>query len=158
MSGTINRVSGPVVTGEGLANARMYDVVKVGNQGLIGEIIKLDKGKAIIQVYEDTTGLRPGEPVENTGAQLSVTLGPGLLGSIFDGIQRPLDKIKEVSGDFIARGVSVDAIDKKKKWDFVAYCEEGQQGQGRRHNRNCAGNKPDNAQGSCPDWNGRHAR
>ncbi len=125
MSGTIDRISGPVVTAIGLTNAKMYDVVKVGRQGLIGEIIKLDAGMAIIQVYEDTTGLRPGEPVENTGNQLSVILGPGLLGSIFDGIQRPLDKIKEVSGDFIARGVNVDSLDRKKKWDFEAIAKKG---------------------------------
>ena len=128
MSGIIFRISGPVVIAEGLTNAKMYDVVKVGNQGLIGEIIKLDMGKAIIQVYEDTTGLRPGEPVENTGAQLSVVLGPGLLGSIFDGIQRPLDKIKEVSGDFIARGVNVEAIDSKKKWKFIPKRSKGEKG------------------------------
>ncbi|MFI5412766.1 MAG: V-type ATP synthase subunit A, partial [Candidatus Micrarchaeales archaeon] len=100
-------------------------VVKVGKQGLIGEIIKLDLGKAIIQVYEDTTGLRPGEPVENTGGQLSVVLGPGLLGSIFDGIQRPLDKIKEVSGDFIAKGVNVESLDTKKKWKFMPKLKKG---------------------------------
>jgi V/A-type H+-transporting ATPase subunit A len=126
MKGVINRISGPVVTAEGLANAKMYDVVKVGSQGLIGEIIKLEGGHAIIQVYEDTTGIRPGEPVENTGGQLSVILGPGLLGSIFDGIQRPLDKIREVSGDFIARGVAVDSLDRKKKWDFKPTVKKGQ--------------------------------
>ncbi len=124
--GVINRVSGPVVTAIGLANAKMYDVVKVGNQGLVGEVIKLDAGKAIIQVYEDTSGIRPGEPVENPGTQLSVLLGPGLLGSIFDGIQRPLDKIKEASGDFIARGVNVDSLDLKKKWEFDATAKKGQ--------------------------------
>jgi V/A-type H+/Na+-transporting ATPase subunit A len=125
MSGTINRVSGPVVTAEGLDDVKMYDVVRVGKLGLIGEVIKLDGKKAIIQVYEDTTGLRPGEPVENTGTQLSVTLGPGLIGSIFDGIQRPLDKIQKVSGDFIARGVNVDSLDKKKKWKFEPKVKKG---------------------------------
>ncbi len=125
MTGIIYRISGPVVYADGLVNAKMYDVVKVGKQGLIGEIIKLALGKAIIQVYEDTTGLRPGEPVENTGGQLSVILGPGLLGSIFDGIQRPLDKIKEVSGDFIAKGVNVEALDTKKKWKFVPKAKKG---------------------------------
>jgi V/A-type H+-transporting ATPase subunit A len=125
MSGIIFRISGPVVIAEGLTNAKMYDVVKVGNQGLVGEIIKLDLGMAIIQVYEDTTGLRPGEPVENTGSQLSVVLGPGLLGSIFDGIQRPLDKIKVVSGDFIAKGVNVESLDSKKKWKFVPTKSKG---------------------------------
>lgn len=125
MSGRIQRVSGPVVVAVDLENAQMYDVVKVGNEGLVGEIIRLDSGKAIIQVYEDTTGIRPGEPVENTGSQLSVVLGPGLIGSIYDGIQRPLDKIKAISGDFIARGVNVEPVDTKKKWDFIPTAKKG---------------------------------
>jgi len=119
MSGKIYRVSGPVVIAGGLESPNMYDVVKVGNSGLIGEIIKLEGSDTIIQVYEDTTGLKPGEPVESTGTQLSVVLGPGLIGSIYDGIQRPLDKIKEVSGDFITRGINVDSLDQRKKWHFV---------------------------------------
>jgi V/A-type H+-transporting ATPase subunit A len=119
MSGKIYRVSGPVVIARGLESPNMYDVVKVGNSGLIGEIIKLQGADTIIQVYEDTTGLKPGEPVESTGTQLSVVLGPGLIGSIYDGIQRPLDKIKEVSGDFITRGINVDSLDQRKKWHFV---------------------------------------
>ncbi len=117
--GIIFRISGPVVTADGLKNAKMYNVVKVGEEELVGEIIRLNSGKATIQVYEDTTGLRPGAPVEDTGLQLSVSLGPGLLGSIFDGIQRPLDKIKAKSGDFIARGVNVDPLELKKKWEFI---------------------------------------
>lgn len=119
MDGTIYRISGPVVTAKGLAAPKMYDVVRVGAAKLIGEIIKLDGEYAIIQVYEDTTGIRPGEPVETTNAQLSVTLGPGLIGSIYDGIQRPLDKIKASSGDFIARGVEAEPLDSKRKWHFV---------------------------------------
>lgn len=119
MDGTIYRISGPVVIARGLSAPKMYDVVKVGSMGLIGEIIKLEGGDAIIQVYEDTTGIRPGEPVKTTGAPLSVTLGPGLIGSIYDGIQRPLDKIKASSGDFIARGVEAEALESKKKWHFV---------------------------------------
>ncbi len=119
MDGTIYRISGPVVTAKGLAAPKMYDVVRVGAAKLIGEIIKLDGEYAIIQVYEDTTGIKPGEPVETTNAQLSVTLGPGLIGSIYDGIQRPLDKIKASSGDFIARGVEAEPLDSKKKWHFV---------------------------------------
>lgn len=118
MTGIIYRVSGPVVIATGLENARMYDVVKVGASELVGEIVRLNAGQAIIQVYEETAGLKPGEKVENTGSQLSVTLGPGLLGSIFDGIQRPLDQIKKISGDFIARGVNVESVDTKKKWKF----------------------------------------
>ncbi len=123
--GIIFRVSGPVVIAEGLDDPQMYNVVKVGEQGLIGEIIRLNSGKATIQVYEDTTGLRPGDPVSDTGAPLSVMLGPGLIGSIFDGIQRPLDKIKAKSGDFIAKGVNVDSIDLKKSWEFVPIAKNG---------------------------------
>ncbi len=125
MAGVIYRVSGPVVTVQGLQDPKMYDVVRVGDQGLIGEIIKLDKDMAIVQVYEDTNGLRPGEKVENTGAPLSVELGPGLIGSIYDGIQRPLDKIRATSGDFIAKGVSADPLDRKKKWNFKPTVENG---------------------------------
>ncbi len=125
MKGSIYSVSGPVVVAKGLESPRMYDVVRVGDAQLIGEIIKLNAGNAIIQVYEDTSGLRPGEPVENTDAQLSVVLAPGLIGSIFDGIQRPLDKIKQKSGDFIARGVNLESIDMKKKWHFVPKAENG---------------------------------
>ncbi len=130
MAGKIYRISGPVVIADGLDNPKMYDVVKVGEQELIGEIIKLDKGMAIVQVYEDTSGLRPGEPVESTGAQLSVQLGPGLMGSIYDGIQRPLDKIKAASGDFIARGVNAEPLDTKKKWGFKPVAKDGQEVKG----------------------------
>ncbi len=126
MNGIIYRVSGPVVIADKMDNPNMYDVVKVGEMGLVGEIIKLDKGKATIQVYEDTTGIKPGEPVENTHSQLSVNLGPGLLGSIYDGIQRPLDKIKLISGDFIERGASADPLDLERKWHFVPTMENGQ--------------------------------
>ncbi|MCL4374175.1 MAG: V-type ATP synthase subunit A [Candidatus Marsarchaeota archaeon] len=125
MEGRIYRVSGPVVIAEGLDKPRMYNVVKVGDSELIGEIIKLDGGRAIIQVYEDTSGLRPGEHVSDTRQQLSATLGPGLIGSIYDGIQRPLDKIKLAAGDFIARGVNADALDAKKKWYFVPALKKG---------------------------------
>ena len=124
-NGMIYRISGPVVTAKVVQQPKMYDVVQVGDAKLIGEIIKLDGDSAIIQVYEDTSGLKPGEPVENTGRQLSVELAPGLLGSIFDGIQRPLDKIREESGDFIERGVSVEPLDKKRKWHFVPKVKNG---------------------------------
>ncbi len=130
MAGTIYRISGPVVIAEGLDNPKMYDVVKVGEMELIGEIIKLDGGRAIIQVYEDTSGLRPGEKVGSTGAQLSVQLGPGLMGAIYDGIQRPLDKIKAVSGDFIARGVNADPLDPMKKWSFKPVVKNGDEVKG----------------------------
>jgi len=116
--GKIIRIAGPLVEANGMKGHSMYEVVKVGDAGLIGEIIKLVGDSASIQVYEETTGLKPGEPVEGTGHPLSVELGPGMLKSIYDGIQRPLELIKEKSGDFIARGVSVAPIDKKKKWEF----------------------------------------
>ncbi|MCL5089673.1 MAG: V-type ATP synthase subunit A, partial [Candidatus Marsarchaeota archaeon] len=123
--GSIYKVSGPVVIARNVENPRMYDVVKVGDIGLVGEIIKLDGENIIIQVYEDTSGLRPGEAVENTNRQLSVMLAPGLIGSIFDGIQRPLDKIMEQSGDFIERGIDVSSLDMKKKWHFVPLINNG---------------------------------
>lgn len=118
--GSIERIAGPLVVAKGMLDASMYDVVRVGASKLIGEVIKLDNDKAIIQVYEDTNGLRPGEEVTTTKAPLSVELGPGILSQIFDGIQRPLDKVKSKSGDFIAKGVSVEVLDKKKKWHFHA--------------------------------------
>jgi V/A-type H+-transporting ATPase subunit A len=99
----IIRVSGPVVTSDGPEGAKMFDVVRVGELGLIGEVIKLEGGTATIQIYEDTTGVRPGDKVINTGQALSVELGPGLLTSIYDGIQRPLNILREQSGDFITR-------------------------------------------------------
>ncbi len=123
--GVINRISGPVVTASGMSGAKMYDVLKVGNAGLIGEIIRLNGDHAVVQVYEDTSGIRPGEPVENTGLALSVELGPGLLKSIMDGIARPLDKLQEKSGAFIGRGVTVNTLDRKKKWEFKAAAKKG---------------------------------
>ena len=107
--GVIYRISGPVVTATGMS-AGMYDVVRVGNEGLMGEVIELHGDKAVIQVYEDTSGIRPGEPVINTGETLSVSLGPGLLTQIYDGIQRPLPTLEEVMGVFITRGVDADAF------------------------------------------------
>ncbi len=123
--GVVGRVSGPVVIAEGLEGAKMYDVVRVGSQGLVGEIIRLVGGTATVQVYEDTTGIRPGDPVENTGQALSVELGPGLLKSIYDGIQRPLDVIQKSVGDFITRGFVVPPLDEKAKWDFTATAKVG---------------------------------
>jgi V/A-type H+/Na+-transporting ATPase subunit A len=123
--GTIVRVTGPVVTTEGLEGAKMFDVVRVGQLGLVGEVIKLEGTKAILQIYEDTTGVRPGEKVVNTGQALSVELGPGLLTSIYDGIQRPLNVLKEKSGDFISRGLVIPALDEAKKWEFVPTKKSG---------------------------------
>ena len=122
--GVLYRIAGPVVVAKNLA-ARMYDVVRVGNQRLMGEVIQIDKDKVVIQVYEDTSGITPGEPVENTGEQLSVELGPGLLSSIYDGIQRPLPVLQREQGDFIERGVYAPGLDHQKKWNFVPVKKKG---------------------------------
>jgi len=125
MAGSVARVSGPVVIAEGLVDAKMYDVVRVGSLGLVGEIIRLVAGTATVQVYEDTTGLRPGDPVENTGQALSVELGPGLLKSIYDGVQRPLDVVQKSVGDFITRGTQAPPLDEKAVWEFTALAKVG---------------------------------
>ncbi len=122
--GEIFRVAGPVVTAVGL-DARMYDVAKVGKEGLMGEVIEIADDKTIIQVYEDTSGLRPGEPVENLGMSLSVELGPGLLTSIYDGIQRPLPILREKMGNFIERGVTATGLSHEKKWEFTPTVKAG---------------------------------
>jgi len=127
--GRIYRVAGPVVTVTGI-EAKMYDLVKVGDEGLMGEVIEIDRDKFIIQVYEDTSGLKPGEPVENTGLPLSVELGPGLLSSIYDGIQRPLPVLNKRLGDFIERGVAAAGLDHSKKWDFVPEVKPGDEVRG----------------------------
>ncbi len=116
--GQIVKVAGPLIVAKDMADARMYDVVRVSNQRLVGEVIELRGDMASIQVYEETSGLGPGEPVESTGAPLSVELGPGLIESIFDGIQRPLNKIREKVGERITRGVEVPSLDREKKWHF----------------------------------------
>ena len=120
MQGRIIKVSGPLIVAENMAESKLYDVVRVSDKGLIGEIIELRDDRASIQVYEETAGLGPGEVVETTGAPLSVELGPGLIESIFDGIQRPLNMLLQVSGDRISRGVNVNSLDHKKKWEFKA--------------------------------------
>ncbi len=125
MAGKIYRVAGPVVVAEGL-DASMYDVVKVGNERLIGEVIQIKPDKIVIQVYESTEGLKPGEPVENTFKPLSVQLGPGLMTSIYDGIQRPLPSLKDMMGDFIRRGATAPALDMKKKWAFMPLVKKGE--------------------------------
>ncbi len=117
--GIIEKVSGPLVVAKDMLGSNMYDVVKVGNASLIGEIIQLKGEKAVLQVYEDTTGLRPGEPVESTQLPLSVKLGPGLLSKIYDGIQRPLEVLQKKSGAFIGKGISAEPIEKNKKWKFI---------------------------------------
>ena len=125
MQGKIVKVSGPLVVAEGMADAKMFDVVRVSDRRLIGEIIELRGDKASIQVYEETSGLGPGEPVYSTGEPLSVELGPGLIESIFDGIQRPLTLIREKVGDRIVRGVEVPSLDREKKWEFVPGVKPG---------------------------------
>ena len=122
--GVLKRISGPVVTAVGL-DAHMYDVVKVGNEELMGEVIKIQGENVIIQVYEDTDGIRPGEPVVNTGLPLAVELGPGLLTSIYDGIQRPLEVLMDKMGSFIKRGVSAPGLSHEKKWEFVPTVKAG---------------------------------
>ncbi|MBO4941761.1 MAG: V-type ATP synthase subunit A [Clostridia bacterium] len=117
--GKIKKVAGPLVIAENMRDANMFDVVRVSNQRLIGEIIEIHGDLASVQVYEETSGLGPGEPVESTGSPLSVELGPGLIGGIFDGIQRPLETIMEVSGNNLQRGVEVMSLDREKKWNFV---------------------------------------
>lgn len=119
MEGRIVKVSGPLIVAKGMEMCQMYDVVRVSEHKLIGEIIELRGDMASIQVYEETSGLGPGEPVYPTGSQLSVELAPGLIESIFDGIQRPLDKIKEAAGDRVTRGIAINALDHDKKWTFV---------------------------------------
>jgi V/A-type H+-transporting ATPase subunit A len=123
--GSLIKISGPVVVAEGMRGSKMYDVVKVGDEKLTGEIIRLSGDTATIQVYEDTAGIRPGEPVENTGEPLSVELAPGLLKSIYDGIQRPLEILVKESGSFIGRGIVASPLDKKKKWDFEPKVKKG---------------------------------
>jgi len=124
--GKIIRISGPVIEADEMRGAKMYDVVRVGEDSLIGEIIRLNQDVATIQVYEDTNGLRPGEKVESTGSPLSVELGPGLLTNIYDGIQRPLPTIFDQTGDFIERGVEAHALDENKKWHFIPTIQAGE--------------------------------
>ncbi|MAF13408.1 MAG: V-type ATP synthase subunit A [Parcubacteria group bacterium] len=124
-AGKIIKVAGPLVVASGMKGAKMYEVVQVSDQKLIGEIIELKDDTASIQVYEETSGLGPGEPVYQTGKPLSVELGPGLLKSIYDGIQRPLNLIREQAGDYITRGVEVPSLDREKTWKFTPVVKDG---------------------------------
>ncbi|MCC2259779.1 V-type ATP synthase subunit A [Intestinimonas aquisgranensis] len=124
-SGKIVKVSGPLVVATGLSDANMADVVRVGEQRLIGEILTMNGDSASIQVYEETSGLGPGAAVETTGSPLSVELGPGLIENIYDGIQRPLEGIMKIAGSTITRGIEVPALDREKKWDFVHTAKPG---------------------------------
>ena len=125
MQGTIVKVSGPLIVASGMADVQMFDVVRVSDKHLIGEVIELRKDMASIQVYEETAGIGPGEPVVSTGAPLSVELAPGLIESIYDGIQRPLSEIKKVAGDRITRGIEVHSLDHEKLWHFVPTAKVG---------------------------------
>ena len=124
-TGTIKKVAGPLVIAEGMRDANMFDVVRVSSQRLIGEIIEIHGDEASIQVYEETSGLGPGEPVESMGVPMSVELGPGLITSIYDGIQRPLDDIMKISGNNLKRGVEVASLKHDKKWEFVPVAKAG---------------------------------
>ena len=124
-SGTIKKVAGPLVIAKGMRDANMFDVVRVSDKRLIGEIIEIHGDEASIQVYEETSGLGPGAPVTSTGEPLSVELGPGLIGSIYDGIQRPLDEIRKISGNNLQRGVEVPALGREAKWEFVPALRPG---------------------------------
>ncbi|MBI4896275.1 MAG: V-type ATP synthase subunit A, partial [Candidatus Aenigmarchaeota archaeon] len=129
MNGKIYRIAGPVVVVEGL-QAHMFDVVRVGNEKLIGEVIQVHPPYVTVQVYEDTSGIKPEEPVENTGNSLTVELGPGLLKNIYDGIQRPLPELQKDMGDFIRRGAFPERLDKKKKWTFMPLVKQGDRVEG----------------------------
>ncbi|MRS12339.1 MAG: V-type ATP synthase subunit A [Actinobacteria bacterium] len=125
--GTIVKVAGPLVVAEGLASSKMFDLVRVGDEGLMGEIIEMRGDRASIQVYEETEGLGPGDPVEGTGAPLSVELGPGMLGAVYDGVQRPLDVLEAQAGSFLKRGVTAPGLDREKRWEFVPVVAAGAQ-------------------------------
>ncbi|WP_027482029.1 V-type ATP synthase subunit A [Deinococcus pimensis] len=124
-AGVVERIAGPAIIAKGMYGAKMFDIVRVGQERLVGEIIRLDGDTAFVQVYEDTSGLTVGEPVVSTGLPLSVELGPGMLNGIYDGIQRPLDKIRQASGDFIARGIEVSSLNRTQKWHFTPTVKAG---------------------------------
>ena len=126
-TGVIKKVAGPLVIASGMRDANMFDVVRVSSQRLIGEIIEMHGDEASIQVYEETSGLGPGEPVESMGVPMSVELGPGLIASIYDGIQRPLDDIMKISGNNLKRGVEVPSLKRDRKWEFVPAVKAGDQ-------------------------------
>ena len=116
--GRVKRVNGPVLIAKGITDAKMMELVHVSEMRIVGEIVKLNGDEATVQVYEDATGIAPGDNVYGTGMSLSVELGPGLIGNIYDGIQRPLEELRGLSGDFIARGISTSSVSHEKKWHF----------------------------------------
>jgi V/A-type H+-transporting ATPase subunit A len=123
--GQVKRVNGPVIEVMGITDAEMFELVRVGEENLIGELIKLETDSAVVQVYEDTTGIAPFDPVYGAGMQLSVELGPGMVGTIYDGIQRPLEAIRDISDIYIKRGITVPSLDRGKKWHFVPSVKQG---------------------------------
>jgi V/A-type H+-transporting ATPase subunit A len=123
--GKVKRVNGPVIEVMGITDAQMFELVRVGEENLIGELIKLETQSAVVQVYEDTTGIAPYDPVYGAGMELSVELGPGMVGTIYDGIQRPLEAIRDISEIYIKRGISVPSLDREKKWHFVPSLKQG---------------------------------
>ncbi|MBP7051671.1 MAG: V-type ATP synthase subunit A [Phycisphaerae bacterium] len=123
--GRVRRVNGPVIEVMGISDARMFELVRVGEEGLVGELIKLEADSAVVQVYEDTTGIAPSDPVYGTGMPLSVELGPGMVGTIYDGIQRPLEAIRAISDIYIRRGITVPSLNREKKWHFVPSAKAG---------------------------------
>lgn len=128
--GTIKKVSGPLVVGKNIKDAKIYDLAKVSEQKLIGEIIRIENDQAAIQVYEETSGIGPGEPIYLEGKPMTVELGPGLISSIYDGIQRPLDVIRQKQGDYIGRGLAVPGLSREKKWNFKARVAKGDEVEG----------------------------
>ncbi|MCX8158045.1 MAG: V-type ATP synthase subunit A [Candidatus Diapherotrites archaeon] len=126
IKGKISSISGPVVVAKGMFGAKVYDIAKVGEEELLGEIIQISGDKAIIQVYEDSYGLKPNETVVSEGKPLTIELGPGIIANIYDGVGRPLDKLKDFSGDFIKRGISIKALDRKKRWEVKSLVKKGQ--------------------------------
>ena len=128
--GRIVKVAGPLVVAEGLVNSKMYDLVRVGDDGLMGEIIEMRGDRASIQVYEETEGLGPGDPVEATGAPLSIELGPGMLEAVYDGVQRPLDALEAQAGAFLKRGITAPGLDRAKRWEFTAAVQPGSRVEG----------------------------
>ncbi|MBR6940778.1 MAG: V-type ATP synthase subunit A, partial [Clostridia bacterium] len=124
-TGVITKIAGPLVVASGMRDANMFDVVRVSDSRLIGEIIEMHGDRASIQVYEETSGIKTGEPVESTEEPLSVELGPGLIEGIYDGIQRPLNKIVEMAGNNLTRGIEVPALDRDKVWHFVPCVQDG---------------------------------
>lgn len=156
--GKIVKVSGPLVVATGMEEANMADVVRVGEQRLIGEILNMTGGDASIQVYEETAGLGPGAEVVTTGAPLSVELGPGLIETIYDGIQRPLEAIREKSGsNNLPRGVEVPALDREKLWQFTAVGQTRRPTDRGRCAGHGAGNRVDSAQNHAAAGHGGHA-